>query len=296
MADPSELRTIEDGARRSELGFAPRIVYPAKRVYSHARTLGWRLRGAKRDHSGGLRILLYHRVTGEPDRLAVSPGRFSDQVGHIRSLGIRLVDVESAAERLAAGLDCSEICALTFDDGYADVLTNAVPVLRRYGFSATMFIPTGAIDGTSEFPWYEGRQPPLMNWEEIRLLAADGTLRFGAHTVTHPNLLALSEDSARDEIDRSKRDLERQLGAPVESFSYPAGLYSPRDVALVSDAGFRVAVTCDPGVNDSGSDLLALRRTQIDGIDGPMGFGAKLGGAHDRPFPMQRAFRRARYG
>ena len=88
---------------------------------------------------------------------------------------------------------------------------NALPVLERLGFRATVFLPTGVIDGTASFPWYE-RQPPMLGWDEVVELDRGGTLRFEPHTVTHPNLLLLDDAASRYEIAQSKLDLEAKLG------------------------------------------------------------------------------------
>ena len=114
--------------------------------------------------------------------------------------------------------------------------------------------------------------------------------------MTHPNLLALGEDAARAEIAGSKIALEERLGRPVDAFCYPAGLYGPRDRGFVADAGFRIAVSCEPGVNRPGADLLALRRRQIDARDAMLDFRAKLGGGHDSPLPLRNVYRRIRFG
>ena len=87
-------------------------------------------------------------------------------------------------------------------------------MLERLGFRATVFLPTGVIDGTVSFPWYE-RQPPVLGWDEVVELDRGGTLRFEPHTVTHPNLLLLDDAASRFEIAQSKLDLETRLGRPA---------------------------------------------------------------------------------
>jgi peptidoglycan/xylan/chitin deacetylase (PgdA/CDA1 family) len=114
--------------------------------------------------------------------------------------------------------------------------------------------------------------------------------------MTHPNLLTVDDARARSEIGDSKRALEARLGRPVEAFCYPAGLFGPRDRELVAQAGFRVAVSCEPGVNGPSTDRLALRRIQIDSRDRLIDFRAKLGGGHDEPLPLRAFYRRLRYG
>jgi peptidoglycan/xylan/chitin deacetylase (PgdA/CDA1 family) len=151
------------------------------------------------------------------------------------------------------------------------------------------------IDGTWTFAWYDDEQPALLSWEEVRELDG-GALSFEAHTVTHPNLLLLDDEASRREIAQSKLDLESQLGRPVEAFCYPAGLFGERERAFVEEAGYRVAVTCEPGVNVPGADLLTLHRRQIDPRDRRIDFRAKVGGGQDTPLPLRGLYRRVRYG
>ena len=79
-------------------------------------------------------------------------------------------------------------------------------------------------------------------------------------------------------------------------FSYPAGLFGERERRLVVEAGYRFAVSCEPGVNLPATDRFALRRRQIDARDRLLDFKAKVGGGHDSPLPLRGAYRRLRYG
>ena len=167
-------------------------------------------------------------------------------------------------------------------------------MLERHGFRATVFVATGVIDGRVSFSWYE-RQPAVLSWDEIVALDRRSPLSFEAHTVTHPNLTAVGEAAARREIADGRTALEDRLGRPVTGFCYPAGLYGPRERALVAAAGFSVATTCEPGANSAASDPLALRRTAVDGGDRLSDFRAKVRGGHDRPSALRAAYRAVRY-
>jgi peptidoglycan/xylan/chitin deacetylase (PgdA/CDA1 family) len=238
---------------------------------------------------------MYHRVSRARDELAVSPRRFGQQMELLAAEGYRAVTVSEAAELLASGAAPPRTVGLSFDDGYLDVAENAVPVLAVHGFSATVFVATGVVDGGAFPTWYE-RPPPLLGWDEIVELQRGGVLEFGAHTVTHPNLLALEGAEARAEIAGSKTELEARLGRPVTLFAYPAGLFGRRERRLVAEAGFRFAVSCEPGVNLPTTDRFALRRRQIDARDSMLDFRAKVAGGHDTPPPLRGTYRRFRYG
>lgn len=278
-----------------ELALGPRWLYPAKAAATRARSVTWLARTRGSRDTSGIRILFYHRVTPEPDELAVTPERFAAQMAWLARAGLTAVDVPAVARALDGGADPATLVGLSFDDGYQDVADHALPVLERHGFSATVYVATGVTDGRARFSWYR-EQPPLMSWETIRRLDRGGTLGFEAHTIGHPNLLQLPLDDARAEIAGSKAELEERLERPVDSFCYPAGLFGRRERALVAEAGFATAVSCEPGTNGAQTDRLALRRRQVDRRDTLLDFRAKVGGGHDTPPRLREAYRRRRYG
>jgi peptidoglycan/xylan/chitin deacetylase (PgdA/CDA1 family) len=275
-----------------DLQLGPSAVAVAKAAMTRARSLAWRARGGR--PAPGIRILFYHRIADEDDSLAVRPAAFREQVEHLAAEGYRIVDVPEAA-RLAALGDTGRVVGMSFDDGYRDVVEHGGDVLARHGATVSVFVVPGVVDGTARFTWYE-RQPAVLSWDEIAALDADSPFRFEAHTVTHPNLLALPEEEARAEIARSRELVAERLGRPVEAFCYPAGLYADRERRLVGEAGFTAAVTCDPGPNGPSTDPLLLRRTAVELRDGMVDFRAKVAGAHDTPLPLRSAYRRLRYG
>jgi peptidoglycan/xylan/chitin deacetylase (PgdA/CDA1 family) len=267
--------------------------YALKAVATRARSAAWFARTGGRLDTGGLRILCYHRVADDRDELAVSLRAFARQMDYLAAQSYRVVDVATAASLLDGPQLPARTIGLSFDDGYLDVAEHALPVLAGHGFRATVFVAPSVIDGSA---WFDRRQPDVLDWNDIRDLNEEGTLRFEAHTLTHPNLLALDEHVARHEIEGSKAALEDRLGRPVEAFAYPGGLFGRRERRLVAESGFRVAVSCEPGVNGRETDRLALRRRQIDARDGLLDFRAKLGGGHDTPLPLRAGYRRRHYG
>ena len=276
-------------------GVGPSLPYPVKSAVTLARSAAWMARTRGRPDTTGLRILLYHRVSDDDDPLAVAPRRFREQMQHLAAEGYRVVDLIAALDLLHTGRSPARTIGLTFDDGFADLAEHALPVLAEHGFRATVFITTGVTDGRVSFPWYE-RQPPVLGWEEVVKLDREDTLRFEAHTVSHPSLIAVDDATAAAEIRDSRVELEARLGRSVSAFAYPAGLFGERERRLVADAGYSAAVSCEPGVNGPETDRLALRRRQIDARDRLLDFKAKVGGGHDTPLPLRGTYRRLRYG
>jgi peptidoglycan/xylan/chitin deacetylase (PgdA/CDA1 family) len=277
------------------LRLGPRWLYPAKAVMTRSRSLVWLARRRARVSDDAIRILFYHRVSDERDELAVRESRFRRQMELLAEDDFRVVDVSEAVRLLDTGeAPAARTVALSFDDGFRDVAENALPVLAEYGFHATVFVATAVVDGRASFSWYE-QQPPVLGWDEIAALDREGTLRFEPHSLTHPNLLRLSEAAARKEISESKTELQERLGRDTTIFCYPAGVFSEREHRLVEEAGFAAAVSCDPGANTAVTDRFALRRIQIDHRDRLIDFRAKLLGGYDTPLPLRDLYRRLRY-
>jgi peptidoglycan/xylan/chitin deacetylase (PgdA/CDA1 family) len=280
---------------REQLSLEPTALYVAKAAYTHLRSAWWQARTGGRADTAGLRILAYHRVSPDRDELAVHPRRFRQQMEYLAAAGYRVLGVAEGARTLDEAEQERRTIGLTFDDGYRDVDEHALPVLARLGFRATVFIPTGAIDGTHPFTWYE-RSPALLDWQTIVELDRGDTFDFGAHTISHANLLALDDSAAAGEIAGSKEVLEARLGHPVAAFCYPAGLQSDRERALVRASGFEVAVGAEPGPNGSDTDRLALRRVGVGPRDRLLDFRAKVGGGHDSQPPLRSIYRALRFG
>ncbi len=273
----------------------PPVPYPAKACVTRARSVAWLARAGRDSAPRGLRLLFYHRVADDGDELAVPVRRFREQMDFLAGEGYRVVDVSQLGALLAEHRFPDRTVGLSFDDGCRDVAENALPVLARHGFRATVFVATGVTDGRARFTWY-ARQPPLLTWDEVVALDGGGTITFEAHSVTHPNLLALDNEHAAYEIAESRAELQRRLGRRVTAFSYPTGLFGEREMQLVEEAGYDVAVSCEPGVNVPATNRFALRRRQIDRRDSLLDFRAKVAGAHDTPLPMRAVYRRMRYG
>src|SRR4051812_24024842 len=119
---------------RERLSLGPAWVQAVKPLVTRGRTGAWRRRGSP--VAPGLRILFYHRVSDDPDPLAVTPRQFAAQMRLLAAQGYRVADVVTAADALAAGEPLDGLVALSFDDGYRDIATHALPELERHGFRA----------------------------------------------------------------------------------------------------------------------------------------------------------------
>lgn len=149
---------------------------------------------------------------------------------------------------------------LTFDDAYANVLENTVPILARLKIRAIQFVVAGRIAGQNEWDLPRGEtRERLMDQNQVRQWLAAGH-EIGSHTLTHPNLKTVSPAQAREEIFASKRLLEDTFGMAVSHFCYPSGKFDGRTQDLVREAGYKTASTVLPGINPQGQNLFELRR------------------------------------
>jgi peptidoglycan/xylan/chitin deacetylase (PgdA/CDA1 family) len=264
----------------------------AKMALTEVRVRTWR--APPDDPKGALRVLLYHRISDDHDPLALRPVKFRGQMEYLAANSFHALDAVTALDLLFAGQLEPRTVAITFDDGFEDVLDNAQPVLAELGFSATVFVATAVIDGDASYGWAPHGASTL-SWAQIRRLDPFGVLRFEPHSRTHPDLRRIDDADARAEITESKAELERQLGRETHAFCYPSGFVEPRESEMVRQAGFRYGLTCEPGLNTAATDRALIHRVQIEGTDSLRVFSAKLAGSHDCPLPGRRLYRRIRY-
>jgi peptidoglycan/xylan/chitin deacetylase (PgdA/CDA1 family) len=209
-------------------------------------------------------------------------------------MGVPVIRMDHALPLLENPIEGPHV-AITFDDGYRDLLENALPVLRELELPATIFVPTELVRSRAGFQWFADR-PPALSWAEIGELVLEGLVDVQSHSRSHAWLPRVDDRRARDEIEGSKHDLENNVPYDATTFCFPAGLYGDRELQMVREAGYRAAVTTDPGVNPGGVPSYQLRRTLVFWADSSRIFKAKLSGLLDRPSLGRLLVQRARAG
>ena len=212
---------------------------------------------------------MYHRIAVdgpialEPYRVA--PSLFAAQMAALHRAGYRTIALKDWISAMVRqeGLLGKPII-LTFDDGYRDFLTAAMPVLRTYGFSATVFLVAGRIGGTADWDAGYGETAPLLSWEEVRLLQEAG-IEFGCHSLVHRPMTGMHLAELAEETVQACAILEEGLAAPVTTLAYPHGAENEFVRRVMADLGFQAAVSCEPGISERGDDPLRLRRTAVPG-------------------------------
>jgi peptidoglycan/xylan/chitin deacetylase (PgdA/CDA1 family) len=211
-------------------------------------------------------ILMYHSIsrhaTPKFKPFTVSPESFADQMAYLRQHAYTAMTVTQLVKVLTqeGSVLPERPIVLTFDDGFADFFTDALPVLQQYGFAATLYVTTGFIGGTSRWMQREGETTRLMlTWEQLTEISACG-IECGGHTHSHPQLDTLPRVVARDEIVRCKEIIEDRLGQVVWSFAYPFGYHSATTRLLVQEAGYTSACAVKYAMSSETTDPFTLAR------------------------------------
>jgi len=208
--------------------------------------------------------LMYHSVSavgGPLGDLAVPRARLAEQLGALTAAGYRLVGLTAALDLIEQG-STDKLLAVTFDDGYRDLLTDGVPVLAELGAGATLYVSVGHL---GELAGWLGRWAPdfgrLLTWDEVGEVAAAG-LEIGNHSLLHHPLDVLPSAQLREETARSKDELEQRLGTRVRSFAYPHGYHGARVRAAVLAAGHDNATEVGRRLHRPGERRFAVPRLQ----------------------------------
>jgi peptidoglycan/xylan/chitin deacetylase (PgdA/CDA1 family) len=189
-------------------------------------------------------VLCYHGVSAgplhsDPLGLCVTRAQFQAQLDLIESQGYRLVAVSELWRLMRSGADVSQVASITFDDGFASAMREAMPILSQRAASCSMFISTGLLGG----PHPHMPEQPIMSASEVLELKAMG-MEVGGHTVDHPRLPGMPYREVLDQLRRSRAFLEDLLGQPVKTMAYPFGAFDTQAIRAAGEAGYEIACGC----------------------------------------------------
>lgn len=212
-------------------------------------------------------ILMYHRVhayatelTKSLPDLTVEPATFAAEMSALQQAGYRSITVAQLFGALFHGAPLPpKPVLISADDGYLDDLAQMLPVLQAHHMTAVFFIITGRF-----------HEPGFLTASQVRQLDAAG-MDIGAHTRDHVDLPGAGAAQLTNEVAGSRDDLQRLLGHPVAAFAYPAGRFDDASVAAVKQAGFALAVTTQPGEQESSQQPLLMPRVRVGRSMTPQG-------------------------
>lgn len=228
-------------------------------------------------------ILCYHSIDAQT---GVSPASLGEHIQFLKTLGYAFQTFGELAHRLHQGsLASTPTAVLTFDDGFADNFTQAMPVLAEHRVRATFFVTSGLIVGDPDAlqrceRLTHTRGPWLTPAQLRQIIQSD--MEIGAHTHTHPNLARLESAHAHWELSHARQTLEQLLSAPVKVMAYPFGRsgihHTPQTRQLVHDCGYVAAASTASRTVSHRDDALQLPRFFVTAHDTPATLDRKLKG------------------
>ena len=265
--------------RRGHRGKRVRRLFFALRTLEHKRGE----RSVRRARSAGRAVVLsYHAITDlSHDRrlreYGVPPARLADQLDSFARWGWSFIDLDALLRALAGEETLpARAILVTFDDAYADLLSEGCPVLAERGIPAVVFAVAGRVGGTNEWR----RRPAsselrLLDGEGLRAVAERG-VEVGSHAMTHRSLPEVPPDELDQEL-RGSADVLEALGLPrPRVLAYPYGEWSPEVATGARMAGYEVGFTVTPGLVEPGADRHALPRVEVLASDTPRKLRLKL--------------------
>ncbi len=212
---------------------------------------------------------MYHSISGNAStkfrQFTVPPALFAEQMAFLHQLRytpLTITQLLNRRSQIGSALPERPV-VITFDDGFADFFTEAFPVLKRYGFTATLYVSTAYVNGTSRWLEREREATRLMlTWEQLIEVSASG-IECGAHSHSHPQLDTLPCSVAQNEIVLSKRLLEKHLEQEIFSFAYPYGYYTAQVRQLVRETGYTSACAVRHAMSSEADDPFSLVRLMV---------------------------------
>jgi peptidoglycan/xylan/chitin deacetylase (PgdA/CDA1 family) len=200
----------------------------------------------------GVPILAYHMVSADQEMYSIDPQDFDEQMAYLASNGYTTVSLQTLSDGFAGKVSLpAKPVVITFDDGYADNVLTALPILEKHSMGATVFVIAGQVG-----------QPGYMTWRQLQAMQVRG-IEIGSHTFSHVALSEISQAEQLQEVVAAKDLLERKLGVPVSFLAFPYGKFNVDTFAVLKEAGYRGACSGIAGLNAPGGNPYSLRRVSI---------------------------------
>jgi peptidoglycan/xylan/chitin deacetylase (PgdA/CDA1 family) len=271
LGDRRRAWVIEEANRSVPLERGQLVVIPLKEGRGGLRPQGYQV----------VPVLCYHRFAEECSASLCMPAAlFEEQMRYLKENGYRVISMSEFLQFVTYRCSIPEkSVVITLDDGYKSVYEIAYPILKKYGFTATLFIYTDFI----------GNSKSALTWDQLRQMKVDG-FEVGSHTLSHCDLTRKREgesdqafsERVREELSVSKKILDQKLGQNTAYVAFPYGEYDPAVLAVCQKVGYKLGFSVKNGENPFFSDPLTLKRDQI--LTKDMGsFMAKLKTFYDVP-------------
>lgn len=198
-------------------------------------------------------VLMYHSINeNSTNSLIIKPEEFAAEMKWLNDQGYTPLSLDELYGILTTGKNCPDKpVVITFDDGYRDNYDNAYPILKKYGFKATIFVITKYID-----------QPDCLTTENIKEMF-NNNIDFESHTDTHSELSTLNYAAQLKELVTSRYKLSALLGKGTEYLCYPSGKYNNDTIKADAEAGYKMSFTTKPGFANKSYGLETIPRIRM---------------------------------
>jgi peptidoglycan/xylan/chitin deacetylase (PgdA/CDA1 family) len=226
-------------------------------------------------------VLMYHEIADKSEirsPLAVTPAAFADQLSYLHDLGWKVISAAALSAILTDGdaILPEKTVVLSFDDGYENFYSQAMPQLSKHGFTATLFMTSGWV---KEARPHGPGIPQMLSWGQLSDLASGG-IEIGAHTITHPELDQLTGKRLHNELFDSKRQLEDRLGMEVLGLAYPFGYSSSAVRQIAHKVGYTYGYAVSNRTVTPEVDQFAVPRLTVKGATSLEEFSRLIGGVN----------------
>lgn len=208
--------------------------------------------------SNGALVLMYHSVSFSPAFFVVKPKEFEKQIKFLKQSGLLCINFSELMRKIYAKESLLNTVCVTFDDGYADNYEIALPILKKYGIPASIFVSTGFIGKMKTTS--QGEELAIMTETMINDLSVTGLVECLPHGHLHQHLETLNPSEVKTDVLESQMILDRLTGKTIPGFAYPFGSYSEKTVEVLSSLGFKGALTVEEGVVTPDSKPFELPR------------------------------------
>jgi len=179
-------------------------------------------------------VLMFHSITNvKGNELQTSKEQFKQEMQYLKDKGYTTLTLTEVYDFFQKNKPIpKKSVVITFDDGYLDNYTNAYPILKQFGFKATIFDITSTVDTSANY----------LNSAQLKELSSNG-IDIEPHTITHPYLNKLSYDQQYKELKISKDFIETLLSKTVKFVAYPYGEWNQDTIKAVKNIGYTMAFT-----------------------------------------------------
>lgn len=200
----------------------------------------------------GVPVLAYHKISNDDSIYSIDKELFDRQMKYLADQGYTSISLDQMAAGLAGKVKLPDKpVVITFDDGYLDNYTTALPILEKYGLRAAIFITVDKVG-----------QPDYLSWQQINDMQVRG-VDIGSHTLSHAALTDISPAQREREVLQSKSILDAHLKKPIEFIAYPHGKFDVAFFELLKSSGYQGAFSGVTGLNFTDANTYQLKRISI---------------------------------